>query len=506
MSLAHVTAVSSWTVEELSEESHDPSNALLDLKLKETLSLEDLLKNNIPTSVDQWHISFVNGFVFKYPELSLRVHAGSQHRSHGLQHSIENHELPRLVVDSLRRSLRELVFNSCGTVSLNCFDFTMLVLQLLEETADFLLVYRKSKSGAQELEDHRTPIYRLPNAAPDTAYYWLGKTTKEICNNILPDYRIVHVESIMRSDLSRRFRAIQDHMRYVLSHQSLTTLKRHIPQDYRRNKSGNSLQLEDAVEYLVKPRITFHGTKREVVGSVVQYGFLKPGDAHPATGVPLKVRCGNTYGRGIYTSPDPSFSLMYSSDAEKSTNSTLPGLKLIVCATLMGRVAQMSREDDWREMSEPYPGSDSHVGNDGQEYIVFNSGQVLPCYILHIDWRRDDDPMQFLAQQLNSTQKNKLHPKLNKEILYPGDMKRMKQERMAQGSKFFAYGFGPVAGKSIVIEEVGDVDDDEEDYGDYQQNRVEGKTENADLWMWDDNERYPNVDEYTAARCSKRKN
>ncbi|MCJ1391621.1 hypothetical protein MMC18_004485 [Xylographa bjoerkii] len=165
----------------------------------------------------------------------------------------------------------------------------------------------------------------------------------------------------------------------------------------------------------------------------------------------------------------------------------------------------MSREDNWREMSEPYPGSDSHVGNDGREYIVFNTGQVLPCYILHIDWRHNDDPMQFLAQQIN-TRKSKQHPKLNSETLYPGDKKGMKQERMAQGSKFFAYGFGPVSGKNIAIEEVGDVDDDEEDYGDYQQNRIEGETKNADAWMWSDIERNPDVDEYTAARFSRRKN
>ena len=503
MSLLGAVAVFGSAFEDTSEEAHVLDCTTLDLNFKGTMSLESLLKSHIPVEVGQWQISFVNGFVFEYPEVSLRIHSDSQHCSHTLQHSIENHKLSRLIVDSLRRSLRELVINSCGTERLSSFDFAMLVLQLLEETTYFLQEYRKPKLGDKKLENNRYPFYRQPDVAPDNAFYWLRKTTKEICDNILPGYQIVHVESIMRPDLSRRFREMQNHMRSTLSNQSVKTLERFIPPDQRRH---SSFRLEDAIEYLVKPRITFHGTKREVVSSVVQYGFLKPGDAHPATRDPLKVRCGNTYGRGIYTSPDPSFALMYSSDAAKSTRSALPGLKLIVCATLMGRVAEMNREHDWREMSEPYPGYDSNVGNHGQEYIVFNTGRVLPCYILHIDWRNNHDPMQFLAQQLKFSQKPKLHPKLNNEILYPGDKKRLKQERTAQGLKHFASGFGPVSGKDIVVEEVGEVDDDEEDYGDYQQNRIEGQAKDANLWMWADHERTPGVDEYTVARFSKRKN
>ena len=37
---------------------------------------------------------------------------------------------------------------------------------------------------------------------------------------------------------------------------------------------------------------------------------------------------------------------------------------------------------------------------------------------------------------------------------------------LSQARKFLPYGFGP--GSRTVIEEAGDIDDDEEDYGDYQ--------------------------------------
>lgn len=80
---------------------------------------------------------------------------------------------------------------------------------------------------------------------------------------------------------------------------------------------------------------------------------------------------------------------------------------------------------------------------------------------------------------------------------------------MAQASKFFAYGFGPVSGKNIVIEEVGEVDDDEEDYGEYQAQRVEGEgTERGggDVWRWGDVGGDADIDEFRRERLAKRMN
>ena len=262
MSSSGIVALSGSAFEDILEDAHDYGYALLDLNFKGTLSLEYLIKRNIPADVEQRQVSFVNGFIFGYPEVTLRIHSHSQHCNHALQHSIENCELSRPIVDSLRRSLRESVIDNCGTIRLSSFDVAMLVLQLLEETTHFLQGYRKSRSGNQKLENNRYSLYRQPDTAPDTAFYWLGKTTKEICDNILPSYEIVHVESIMRPDLSRRFRRMQDHMRSTLSSQSLQNLERYVPRDQLHH---SSFRLEDAVDYLVKPRITFHGTKREVV-------------------------------------------------------------------------------------------------------------------------------------------------------------------------------------------------------------------------------------------------
>ena len=263
----------------------------------------------------------------------------------------------------------------------------MLVLLLLEETTCCIREHKISTQGkSYKITPKPQSIYREPDTLPDTAYTWLGKTAKEICKEIMHDYRIVHVETVMRNDLSRRFKETQDRIRASLLRHKLETLMANIPKMNRHNNSGGVLQIQEAVDYLVTPRMTFHGARPGVVASIVQYGFLKPGDIHPATKEALGVRCGNTYGRGIYTSPNSSFSFLYSTyNAAKTKPKKILGLQLLVCATVMGRAVQIVSEEDWREMSEPYPGANSHACNKGNEYIVFNSGQVLPCYVLHLD-------------------------------------------------------------------------------------------------------------------------
>ncbi|MCJ1249610.1 hypothetical protein MMC30_006836 [Trapelia coarctata] len=479
-------------------------NNFLDCGQLSIASLEALVEGNLPSEVERWKISFRNGFVFSYTEFDLRIGSFSRQNGSLFQHAIENRELSRKVVDPLRVLSRQSVSEEGDTARQNSFDFAMLVLRLLEETTSYIQAYRESLPGKNKSSlSHRHPIGRIPDSTSDAAHHYLGKTPKEICADILPGYRIEHVESIIRSDLTRRFQQVQNEMRETLLCKNLQTLRQNIPHDRWRSDGAS---VEEAVEYLVKPRITFHGTRRSNVASIVQYGFLKPDDIHPFTKQPLRVACGNTYGRGIYTSPDPSFSLLYSDDdAQKTRPSALPGMKLLVCATIMGRTAQMYHDDNWREQDEPYPGADSHVANGGQEYIVFNSGQVLPCYVLHVDWEGNDDVEEFLTQNLVVNRASKPHPRLDTTVLYPGDKARLKQERGAQGSKFFAYGFGPVSGKNIVIEEIGEVDDDEEDYGEYQAQRVEGEGK-VDVWRWGDVGGDPNIDEFRRERLAKRMN
>jgi hypothetical protein len=464
------------------------------------------------------HGSFEEGkFYFNFNEMSLEV-VINLNLKFPIQARIENRTLSRKVVDAIRVSLRIYLAEIGPWYEGNSMlDITVAVLQLVEETtaeflarhtpvddeslegkADARFVHAKGYTIDSE-EDHYGSSYDHP----------LSLTPKQICEKIAPSdshLRVVHCENVIRSNLRRAFLDKQEDMRIQLEKLSTYALRQNIPQELRRSRQGRALQREEMIDHLVKPRLTFHGTRKDTVASIVRHGFIKPGTQIPGTSEKLEVRCGNTYGRGIYSSPDPNFSLSYSEyDAHQTTISDIPGQKLIVCATLMGRTAQMSRHDNWRYQDYPYSGADSHAGNNNLEYIVFSAAQILPCYVIHLDW--GESPSRTL-QDVNARANNKrkdgrVERVADENALYPGERQRLKEERMAQASKFFAYGFGPISGKNIVVEDIGDIDDDEEEYGEYQAERTETNYEANNVWDWKPNTGSKYKDQYTTEKKAK---
>lgn len=342
------------------------------------------------------------------------------------------------------------------------------------------------------------------NSVQGMATHILGKTPAQICDDILPDYRILHCENIIRNDLQNKFLQTQQEMREKLMNEPIADLRKCVPPEFRRYRGGGSAAKEQLVDYLVKPRITFHGTRRENVPSIVQHGFLKAGDVHPVTKKPLPIWNGSVYGQGIYSSPDAWYALLYAEEGRETKSSQLPGLKLLVCATIMGRSAVLGYDDNWYDRNEPYPGAESHVNASQYAYIVFNSAQILPCYVLHLDWagKGEDDVWDFVSSFSGKPSvKRKNYDMSNYE--FAGDKLRKKQALIAKGQKFFAYGFGSHSGKNIVIEDVAEVSDDEEDYGEYQADRQDAKEKSSNFWDWGTLEGETAHDEYAYARKTK---
>jgi hypothetical protein len=61
-----------------------------------------------------------------------------------------------------------------------------------------------------------------------------------------------------------------------------------------------------------------------------------------------------------------------------------------------------------------------------------------------------------------------MHPKLDKDILYPSDKSPTAGRETGSGRKWFPFGCGPASGTSYVIENRGEVSEDEENYASYQ--------------------------------------
>ena len=125
----------------------------------------------------------------------------------------------------------------------------------------------------------------------------------------------------------------------------------------------------------------------------------------------------------------------------------------------MGRTANIYRDDDWRLQNKPYPGADSHVGNDQYEYIVFDNAQIIPCYVIHLDWGSHEKNLEYLEDipddpstwiKRNAT--NRPHPKLSQDSknIAPGDKKRAKEALMAKAAKYFPYGYGAAQGSFLI--------------------------------------------------------
>jgi hypothetical protein len=63
--------------------------------------------------------------------------------------------------------------------------------------------------------------------------------------------------------------------------------------------------------------------------------------------------------------------------------------------------------------------------------------------------------------------------------------------------KWFPYGFGPATGTRFVIEEVGDISDDEEEYGEWQADKHGfSNTYMKNAGVWDEAEGQQHAEEY----------
>lgn len=442
---------------------------------------------------------------FAYDELTLRVLAGPHYPAVAVTWSVEcRHTFSCTAIIDLRARLGQIVEEATHTNSLEkwleresdtgsgIYEPTMVVLSLVKETVTHIIAIRQKVEESNPNQCRTEPqlkqvanITQIHSAGieRDTTFQLLGKTPAEIIRKIPPEFRALHVEEVLRQDLLQAFQQYQKRLRHQLSGRPKSYLRRYVPHQIAHHN-----RVEDMVEHIVKPHLTWHGTQRQFVPSIVRYGFLKPGTFNPTTESQLKVRCGSTYGRGIYSSPDPAFCLSY---ANGSCEATPPGqyfgLKLIVCATLMGRTCSVFREQNWRKETRTHSEDvDSYVANRELEYIVFSPAQIVPVYVVQLDWgegnadhfaRLPMDPSQWKK----APKKNKTHKRLlqeQQEDICPADKQRAKQAIMARASMWFPYGYGPATNGKFVVEE----------YGDYQAERGEyldkGQHTNKNALSW----------------------
>ncbi|KAF3095350.1 hypothetical protein TWF103_010319 [Orbilia oligospora] len=485
---------------------------LIQLSLLRDEEIDQIISSSLLPESQRFDPSLHESLTFTQPELILILTTGPHYPVLPLSYTLQNLTLPRLIIDNLRVELRKIMVTFSENESITrwltredneqnygIYEPDNIALSLLKTTSSHLTSYRNS---LQSITPHPSAPLNITSQAlktrsqilssesgidlttyttPPTIQDLLGKTIPQICETIPTNYRILHVENVLKPRLYSDFHTIQSNIRSRLLTLPTPSLKKVIPvSHHHRSKSSGVLadrrEKESYATYLTTPKITYHGTPRSNIPSIIKHGFLRPGDINPSTNTPLEIRCGNTYGRGIYTSPSPQFSLMYSGfDATPTPATQFSGLKLIVCATIMGRPAKVTREDNW----------------------LFQPRQTIPVLVIHLDWGKEHyeefvniptNPLDWISQMAakRKERKNKQRYEDDEEskTLFPADIVRRKQALMARALKWFPYGYGPATGTRFVVEAVAEVSDDEEEYGEYQKDKIEG-VETSSNYFWE---------------------
>ena len=490
--------------------------------------LNDLLQTYMPLQVD-WTIGQTS-YTLKLPDLTVRLENQS-----GMTVTATSDTIPRKQLDSLRHALRSIVEAALGELSWSTMGFGVLLLQLGEEALSHFEAFNTAQQllKLQRLGHTQRPGEKAPEAAwdatssdwrsvisnplgvdlltvNDTAKFLLGKSITQILANLPSALRVLHVEPVFRKDLVAKFARRRETMRDHLASLSSSSLRKCIrPSELRRGKDS----VEDMAEILSTPEVTFHGAPRRVMQSIVRYGFVIPGKQIGATGTQNEIACGASFGIGIYSSPSIDFASIYAYDdthhGEWRNPADVPGMRIVVCATLMGRPIEVSRDATRRTEGISNENADSHVSPNGLEYIVFDEAQIIPCYVLHLDYGSELAKKHFAAYQQKPWKAIKLQSRVDcittrETEDTPAAKVARKEALKAAASKWFPYGYGPATGTNFVIEEIGDVSDDEEEYGEYQGLRVEQEDDWEMFRTRSEDEKTSWFDEFQTVRTTKK--
>jgi hypothetical protein len=224
----------------------------------------------------------------------------------------------------------------------------------------------------------------------DTAKFLLGKNITQILADLPRALRVLHVEPVFRTDLVTKFTRKRQEMRHQFETMRHDSLRQSISSTQMRRGGGDSGKA--MAEILSTPEFTFHGAPRKMMQSIVRYGFVIPGRKIGDTGEENKMACGATFGIGIYSSPSVAHASFYARDDTRNAfgdwqdPAEVPGLRIVVCATLMGRPVEVTRDATRRTEGLCHEQADSLVSPNGLEYIVFSPAQIIPCYVLHLDY------------------------------------------------------------------------------------------------------------------------
>jgi len=122
-------------------------------------------------------------------------------------------------------------------------------------------------------------------------------------------------------------------------------------------------------DMVIEPKLAWHGTSDTSIEGIRRQGLLVPGKNNEVG----HLNDSGWWGKGIYVSPTASYSVSYMRGNR--------GLFLV--SILLGKTVELGQHErmDGCPVKDGY---DSHIAEYGQEYVLFDEGQVLPCYLIEV--------------------------------------------------------------------------------------------------------------------------
>lgn len=255
--------------------------------------------------------------------------------------------------------------------------------------------------------------------------------------NFPKNVRVLNVKSILRDDLAAPFFHRRLQMRQRLFTPPKFALRVMTCKCRRTNRSSR----EDLLDEILRPNIAFHGTPHKNVASIVKFGSRLPGSNSEDLMITSSRSSIAFDGRGIYSSPETLFAVSFAGfEGAAPTNSAhLPGLRLFVCATLMGNCYIGTGVHG--HLRESF---DLQMTNNSFEYIVYDPAP-LPSYVVSLDMstpaatktmrEAQMKPIAFIEGQKRDCFRRRGKKELG--ILDPGELRRFKQEKRNAAKNVF---------------------------------------------------------------------
>uniref|UniRef100_A0A6B2L129 PARP catalytic domain-containing protein n=1 Tax=Arcella intermedia TaxID=1963864 RepID=A0A6B2L129_9EUKA len=176
--------------------------------------------------------------------------------------------------------------------------------------------------------------------------------------------RAKKVENILKADLVPRFENI---LKADLVPRFENILKADLVPRFEKKWQELRTKYPDMK---IEPVLCWHGTSDASIEGIRKLGLLVPGKNNSVG----HSNDSGWWGKGIYVSPIASYSMSY-----------MRGNKgMFLVSVLMGKSCTLGSHE--RMDGQPArPGFDSHIAENGREYILFDEGQVLPCYLIEVN-------------------------------------------------------------------------------------------------------------------------